>query len=83
MNKQKLPVTVAILATSLLAILLLTGASSGSGSDRWSISAVSGPITGLYIIDQATGDIYFMDDNPKIASNRASIRKKGNMSDAR
>jgi hypothetical protein len=83
MTSQKLPLMVAIIATSLLAILFLTGASRESKSERWSISAVSGQTAGLYIMDQETGDIYFMDDDPRVASNRAKIKKKGNISDAR
>lgn len=83
MNKKNLSFIVAIIATSLLAILFLTGASSPKSPGQWEISAISGQKTGLYIMDQTNGDIYFMEDDPGTSSSRARIKKLGNISDAR
>ena len=80
MKINKLPFIVAAISTGLLATLLFTGASSKERAGPWEISAKT---EGLYIMDQSTGDIYFMEDDPKTVSNRAKIRKLGNISRAR
>lgn len=75
--------TLAIAAMSFFAMLFFTGASNQNTNERWSISAVSGELNGLYIMDQSNGDIYFLDDDPGIARSHAKIKKLGNISSAR
>lgn len=83
MKKNAFTTIVAALAISLMTVLFFTGASSQKEGGRWTISAVSGEINGLYIMDQSTGDIYFLDDDPNIARSHAKIKKLGNISSAR
>lgn len=81
--KEKTSLTLlCAIVLGLFAILMLTGASRGSGGP-WAISASSGEIPGLYIMNQSNGDIYFLENDPDIARNHAEIEKLGNISDAR
>jgi hypothetical protein len=83
MKERSLTACIAIMALSLLAVLLFSGATRPTENPRWSISAVSGGPHGLYIMDQQTGDIFFLDDDPNISRSHARIRKLGNVASAR
>ncbi len=70
---------------SLSAILFALGASSQGDSDspRWSISAISGDDPGAYVIDQKSGDIFFVKMNPNISNRDLKIKRLGNISEAK
>lgn len=83
MKRTNYTTVLIIIVGSLFAVFLLTGASQDRSNDRWTIFAISGEKTGLYIMDQRTGDIYFLDDDPRIARTHVNISKLGNISEAR
>ena len=77
--------TLAAFALSLGAIFFLTGAGSPESSTgiRWSMTQIAGSDSGAYILDQKTGDIYFLEKNPNIGTRKMKLTLLGNMSDAR
>jgi hypothetical protein len=69
---------------SLSALLFALGASTQNDSDaRWSISAVAGDNPGAYVIDQNSGEIYFVKINPNIGGRELKIKRLGNISEAK
>lgn len=73
------------LFVSSAALLFALGASSQNESDgaRWAISAVSGDNPGAYVMDQRSGDIYFVRQNPNIGGRDLKAMRLGNISEAR
>ena len=66
-------------------LLFALGANGQNDSDnpRWAISAVSGENSGAYVIDQTSGEVYFIRINPNASTRDLKIKRLGNMSEAR
>jgi hypothetical protein len=77
----------AVLVASICAgaILFTLGASNAGSSDgpRWTISATSGTDSGAYILDQKTGDIYFLEKSQNIGTKKMKIKLLGNIQEAK
>ncbi|MDP0497541.1 MAG: hypothetical protein Q7Q73_15170 [Verrucomicrobiota bacterium JB024] len=67
------------------ALLFAAGATSPDASTgiRWTVTGVDSTCTSAYVIDQQTGDIYYLEKNQNISSRKIKLTRVGNMRDAR